>query len=418
MTEAPAIASPQASARIPELDGIRGIAIGMVLLHHYFYLAIRARPATTLSYAFVSGRLLWSGVDLFFVLSGFLIGGILMDARSSTNYFRVFYTRRFFRIVPIYAVCLMCGLGLTTLSRFGAAQKLGWAPQGQLPWLPYFAFLQNFWMSYRNTLGLLPLSVTWSLAVEEQFYLTLPTLVRFLNRKRLLSVVCAGVLAAPVLRTLLFIKWPVHQFSWVVLMPCRADALLIGVLAAFAMRDCRLRSKLESSRRLIQVALAILALGLAYLAIRDGSPYGRTMLMVGFSWLAAFYVCVLLYGLLFRDSWISSCFRWGWLRWLGSIAYGVYLFHEFVRASLFGLIWSKAPVITSAPELLVSILALAFTLLGCWLSWTYFEKPLVTVGHRVRYQWRDTQGGLDVIELSQGLIGKKTSREKGAHEAG
>src|SRR6266851_1125269 len=93
------------SGRIPELDGIRGIAIGMVLIAHHF--EVVSRPGSTLAYALVPLRLTWSGVDLFFVLSGFLIGGILLDARESSNYFRVFYTRRFFRIIPIYAVLLV-----------------------------------------------------------------------------------------------------------------------------------------------------------------------------------------------------------------------------------------------------------------------------------------------------------------------
>src|ERR1700731_3519067 len=106
--------STSLSGRIPELDGIRGIAIAMVVVYHFFLLPIQAPPAALLSYVKAAGRLAWSGVDLFFVLSGFLIGGILLDARDSLNYFQVFYTRRFFRIVPIYAVCLVGALALTS----------------------------------------------------------------------------------------------------------------------------------------------------------------------------------------------------------------------------------------------------------------------------------------------------------------
>src|SRR6266446_3030301 len=109
------------SGRVPELDGIRGIAIGMVLVGHFFMIV--SRPGSLLAYALVPLRLMWSGVDLFFVLSGFLIGGILLDARDSSNYFRVFYTRRFFRIVPIYAVLLFTvGLAMY-LSSAGANGK-------------------------------------------------------------------------------------------------------------------------------------------------------------------------------------------------------------------------------------------------------------------------------------------------------
>src|SRR5271155_3009302 len=96
------------SGRIAELDGIRGLAIGMVLIYHYFLIRIDVPVRSAAAYALSTGRLAWSGVDLFFVLSGFLIGGILLEARGSVNYFRVFYTRRFFRIVPIYALLLLC----------------------------------------------------------------------------------------------------------------------------------------------------------------------------------------------------------------------------------------------------------------------------------------------------------------------
>jgi peptidoglycan/LPS O-acetylase OafA/YrhL len=377
----------ESAGRIPELDGIRGIAIGMVLMHHYFYLAVQARPATALSYALVSGRLMWSGVDLFFVLSGFLIGGILLDSRSSSNYFQVFYTRRFFRIVPIYAICVAGAFALTWLFRLGVAGGLSWIVKDQLPWIPYLVFLQNFWMAHKNTLGLFGLGVTWSLAVEEQFYLTLPSLIRFLSPRRLVAVVVACIIAAPMLRIALYARWPDHPLSWVTLMPCRADALLLGVLGAIAMRDARWRAILASNQTTLRLALAVFAMGVGYLNLRAASPYGPVMVTIGFTWLAAFYLCILVYALTFHGSWIGWCLRWGWLGWLGSIAYGVYLLHEFVRVAFFGIIWSRPPEISSVAELCVTILALAVTLVVCRVSWVYFEKPLIRRGHRARYYW-------------------------------
>src|SRR5258708_1205348 len=120
------------AGRIPELDGIRGIAIGMVLIAHCF--AIVSRPGSALAYALVPLRLDWTGVDLFFVLSGFLIGGILLDARGSSNYFRVFYTRRFFRIVPIYAVLLASVALAVYFSRAGFIAKTEQILVAALPW--------------------------------------------------------------------------------------------------------------------------------------------------------------------------------------------------------------------------------------------------------------------------------------------
>ncbi len=199
------------SGRIPELDGLRGIAIGMVLLYHYFFFHAPKVPGSFAAYAQVPLRLGWSGVDLFFVLSGFLIGGILLDARGSSNYFKVFYKRRFFRIVPLYAACLAAAFALYTLSHVGVANRFAWMYDGKLPWASYSLFLQNFWMARFNTAGAFPMAVTWSLAIEEQFYLTLPMLVRFLSRRQLVTALLVGIFVAPVFRITLYLSWPEYS---------------------------------------------------------------------------------------------------------------------------------------------------------------------------------------------------------------
>lgn len=94
------------NAHIPELDGIRGVAIALVLSFHFFNVSAVVTPGGVAHYVLAPLRLGWTGVDLFFVLSGFLIGGILLDARGSSSYFKTFYVRRFYRIVPLYALVL------------------------------------------------------------------------------------------------------------------------------------------------------------------------------------------------------------------------------------------------------------------------------------------------------------------------
>src|SRR5882762_114777 len=215
------------SGRIPELDGIRGIAIGMVLIAHFFLVV--SRPGSPLAYALVPLRLDWSGVDLFFVLSGFLIGGILLDNREATNYFRVFYTRRFFRILPAYFRCVSVVYLLMRLIESGTITRLSFLSSiNVLPWAPHLPFLQNLWLAATNA-GVI-LVITWSLAIEEQFYLTLPLLVRFLSPKRLLTLVCVVIVAAPLLRLTLTLMWPGHPWAAFALLPCRADSLMLGVL--------------------------------------------------------------------------------------------------------------------------------------------------------------------------------------------
>ena len=391
--------------RIPELDGIRGIAIGMVLFHHYFSQNIVARPASLLSYAQASMRLAWTGVDLFFVFSGFLIGGILLDAHSSSNYFAVFYTRRLFRIVPVYFAFLAIAFGLFALGPLGITSDFRWMYEHRLPWWPHFLFLQNYWMAFATNFGALGVTVTWSLAVEEQFYLTLPSLVRFLSTRGLAVALAAGIFFAPASRIVLHAIAPSHFLSWYTLMPCRADALLLGVVGAMLLRSGVWKERLERNRRVLLFLVAPLAVGFAVLTMRAPNPYGFVMLTIGYSWLALFYLCLILCGLLYRESWFGACLRWGWLGWLGSIAYGAYLFHELVRAFIRGLLSGGAPGPWSPREFLVSLVALGATLLLCRLSWVFFEKPLIRLGHRADYkrQEKDILGTTVSLDREKGI---------------
>ena len=249
---------------------------------------------------------------------------------------------------------------------------------------PYVLFLQNFWMAAHSTYGIFGLGVTWSLAVEEQFYLTLPCVIRFVSPRRLIVVVFAGIVLAPVLRIMLYALWPAHALSWVVLMPCRADALLLGVLAAVAVRH--FYPFLNKHRSLLPLAVAVLAAGFLFLTVKAADPYRFGMLSFGFTWLALFYSTILLCALLFPGSFLARILRWRWLGWLGSIAYGTYLLHEFVRSFYFASLWGHLPEGLSPTAIGVSLAALATTLAVCQLSWLAFEKPLILVAHKVGYK--------------------------------
>ena len=374
------------SGRIPELDGLRGVAIAMVLFFHYFFLTTPAVPGSPLAYLLAAGRLAWSGVDLFFVLSGFLIGGILIDARHSHNYFSVFYTRRFFRIIPIYTLLLTTFYLFSIIASGPLAGKFSWIRKDELPWYPHILFLQNIWMAFRNSAGTVyGLAVTWSLAVEEQFYLTLPLVVRFISFPWLVPALLTGAILAPACRIGFYMLWPGHAYSWFALMPCRADALLLGVLGALALRNENYRLRLTFSGRLLSIVILMLAFGMIFLTKYAPSVTSPLMLSVGFSWLAVFYLSVLLYALTQQNSLISWVLRWKLLRWLGAIAYGTYLFHEFVLGVVFGLFRSHTPTILTLEDVGLSLGALALTILLCSLSWNYFEQSLVSIGHRTDY---------------------------------
>ena len=216
--------------RIPELDGMRGIAISMVIIWHYFSGAI-AGGGTSLPVIIPLVRCtswFWSGVDLFFVLSGFLIGGIIIDNRDSKNFLSVFYTRRAFRIFPVYFIFLGVFFALRPWIKHAG---YAWLLQGNVPDWSYLTFTQNILMAVRDNSGGSFLNITWSLGIEEQFYLFASLLSIALPRKHWPFFVVLLVVSAPVLRSFFPTFGPRY-----LLMPCRMDALLIGALAAGVVR--------------------------------------------------------------------------------------------------------------------------------------------------------------------------------------
>ena len=261
--------TPNWSVRIRALDGLRGIAILLVLLDHSVF--SMQSSSRVLARFLAAGQITWSGVDLFFVLSGFLIGGILLDARESPRYFQTFYIRRAYRIFPLYSVVtflfLMRHLPFRLLpGHFGDVSPL------TIPWWSYVTLTQNFWMAQQGWYGAVAMAVTWSLAVEEQFYLTIPLLVRMIRPRSLLYVLALVVAGAPLLRTLVRHTLPHGDYACYVLMPCRADALCLGVLSAMLVRDKRAWNLLLDKRKMLLGLTAILFVGVVFMAYQE---YGR-----------------------------------------------------------------------------------------------------------------------------------------------
>jgi peptidoglycan/LPS O-acetylase OafA/YrhL len=377
--------------RIRELDGLRGAAIAMVVIYHLFQITLVARPGSALAYLQAAARLSWTGVDLFFVLSGFLIGGILLDSRASTNYYAAFYKRRFFRIVPIYVVTLLLTARLISLRLGSESSPFMWFTTEGAPWYAYLTFTQNFWMAHAASFGCNGLAMTWSLAVEEQFYLTVPLYIRALSRRWLARVLLIGICGAPVLRTLLLHFGSDSSVGIYTMMLCRSDALLLGVLSALMLRDERWRGRIRKASVAFYISIPILLLGMAFLTLRAWNLTTSVMKTVGYTWVALFYVTILLFALSRPDSMLSKALRMKWLCWLGTLAYGIYLFHTGVQYLLFGLICGHGATISSIPTLLVTLAAVALTLLLAALSWRYFEQPLIRLGRRSDFEFGASQ---------------------------
>jgi peptidoglycan/LPS O-acetylase OafA/YrhL len=371
---------PNWSTRIPALDGLRGIAILLVLMRHSIF--GMETNSKFLSKLLAAGQLSWSGVDLFFVLSGFLIGGILLDARQSPHYFKTFYIRRAYRIFPLYAAVTFVFL-FRHLPFHLLPGSLGDTSPLAIPWASYVTLTQNFWMAHLGWYGAMTMAATWSLAVEEQFYLTIPFLVRKIRPSRLLYVLLAVVVMAPVLRTLLRLILPHGDFACYVLMPCRADALCLGVLAAMLVRNQRGWNLLLTKRKGLYGATAALFAGVAFMTYKGYAQLSLPMTTIGYSCLAMFYTCCLLIAVSASSGPVQKVLRAGWLMGLGTLAYCSYLVHmPAIEAGRRLLAFRLSP---SAAYLPGSVIGIGFTLIIASLLWRFFEKPLLRRGHMYHY---------------------------------
>ena len=358
--------------RIPELDGIRGTAIGLVLIWHYV-LCEGLTPPPLFRFLLQT----WSGVDLFFVLSGFLIGGILLDHREASNYFSVFYRRRVCRILPIYFAWLL----LFVLLRPLQARLGGWLFDDAFPLWSYATFTQNFLQERYGTWGANWLAITWSLAIEEQFYLLLPLVIRLTPARRLPLVIAPFIIAAPFVRAALYpgsSDWPQAH----VLLFCKADALLLGVLCAWFVRQPGGAARVRSAAPMLRILL--LACG-GFAVVATYVPETMRTRVTTESLLAIAYASLILLAVYVRDSPIARLMRVAWLRRLGIIAYGTYLVHQGVSGLVFGIARRRLPWVLSGGDLVLVLLSLALTIAVAAISWRWFEKPIVDVGRRWNY---------------------------------
>jgi peptidoglycan/LPS O-acetylase OafA/YrhL len=372
--------NPRLKGRIPELDGVRGLAILLVLVWHYIQCTVSVGIGTWQAYALVPFRLTWSGVDLFFVLSGFLIGGILYDAKESDNYFKTFYCRRIFRIFPIYFIWIVLfvfGLYAAGNHSSGPLRTLfNW----DIPVWSYPLFIQNFFMSAHRNFGPQWMAITWSLAVEEQFYLLLPFFIRRLSYRGITKLAVASVVVAPIVRGILL--WSGNDyFGPYTLLPCRADALGFGVLIAIACRDKTAWAWLESHRPHLYAAFLVLGCGVVFLTLRQRYLYG-----IGLTWIAAFYASMFLLTVINPGKIELFIFRSQLLRKLGTVAYAVYLFHQGINSLFHMAIFGAEPKIVGLSSLGVTVLSLVTVFALSAISWKLLEKPLIRHAHST-YQY-------------------------------
>ncbi len=332
----------------------------------------------------------WTGVDLFFVLSGFLIGGILLDVRNSPGYFRTFYVRRFFRIIPIYHGWMLAYIAVMAVAGafLRAHVRGGSEPDGRHQYMVLLLFLQNFGLLGHSVIAGTWFVPTWSVAVEEQFYLIVPSVIRALSRRALWVFLFLVIGAAPLVRLWIQHRFPMPNdqldFAYL-LMPCRADAFAIGILAALLWRTEKFRTWLPSHARTLYALFGVSLAGVIALAHWFPAYNSKPMISIGYTWIAGFYGLLLILAIGGTSEPVAKVARTGWLRELGRVSYCFYLVHLAVR--LLGQILVRASLGEPGPgtSLAISVAAVAVSYGLARASWKYFEYPLLQRGRAYQY---------------------------------
>jgi peptidoglycan/LPS O-acetylase OafA/YrhL len=350
------------SRYISSLDGLRGLAILLVFCHHYGPHAI--------------GSFGWTGVDLFFVLSGFLITRILYETRHAEGRVRSFYARRALRLFPVYCLaCLIVIVGTNFLA-------------GQWRWtnLPLFIYGANMVYVLHGTMTFHPffdLSHFWSLATEEQFYSMWPLIVFLIPKRRpLIGICCLGMILA------IAIRIAAHHLGWspwfnYEALPARMDSLLAGGLLALGVQGPNPKFWLHGAR-------LKWILGGAMAGLAGVIAFGRTafflsspMNTIGFSLLAIVAACLI--GLaLIPGSLVNRVGNNAVLRFYGRYSYGLYVWHYLCRPLCQR--WIVAVRSTVHQDAVAGLISLV-TLLGLFttiavISFRWFEAPFLALKNR------------------------------------
>ena len=378
MSASPEHSVPELAGHVPALDGIRGLAILMVMVYHLTILpgvvAVDRAWASVAAFG-------WAGVDLFFVLSGFLITGILWEAKGGHHYFRNFYARRTLRIFPLYYAVMV--LLLVVLPRLPHPQAARYGAVGdEQVW--YWTYLSNFAIGLRHRWDLGSLDVSWSLAIEEQFYLLWPAVVLLLGRRSLMAF-CVAVIGVAVLTRTALTLAGAHPITISLLTPCRMDALAVGAFLALAVRGPGgVAALLPRARRAAAVSLLLLAGLFAAQGPKWGVVRGPGQ-VVGYSLLAVLYGGVLLLAVSHRRTGpLNRLFSRPLLTTFGRYSYALYLFHLPISVCLreSALRPGRIPPLFASHlpgQLLFYAAGIGLSLAAAWLSWRFYEGPILSL---------------------------------------
>lgn len=344
--------------RIRELDGVRGVAAVVILLYHL-------RPGGALPMG-------WVAVDVFFVLSGYLITSIILKHMGSDGFLRAFYVRRGLRIWPPYLLAI--GVLVVMDATLGNRLPLAYLPS-------FLTFTQGLpWLSRPDTPFPMYFGHSWTLAIEEQFYLLWPALLVIFGRRSVWPL--AGLFMTISVGTRILGTSPYLLVS-------RCDGFAAGaVVASLLSERDRLGWSVSTVRRGFGLSTAVMfSYVFAKIAgpkLGWGEPIGSTLL--GLNLLFASVIGLIVLGSGARS---LAILRSRPMVALGQISYGLYLYHALV----FFFVFIMAERLGFGPSLGRDVLALALTWGVAMVSWRYLESPLLSLKDRYPYQARSRPAG-------------------------
>jgi len=364
------------------LDALRGVAILMVVFYHLYVVPdfdFGWSPPSALKR--LCGNF-GAGVDIFFTLSGFLIGGILLKEHGSPGFHASFFRRRALRILPLYFL-LLCSWAVALFVVNSHAAQWGPWVDGAIPLWSYPSFLQNILMVQLRDLGPPWMVVTWSLAIEVQIYFLLPFMVGRMSAHTLRFACGAAAVGAPLIRYA-FIAVAENPFGPLFHTLSRCDGIMIGVGLATLTRNPRFMDRLTSHR-----AKLLAAAWLASATFLACSWVARNHLKLSFVFtptIVSFGSALTILSLLQPSK--SAAPRSGvveTLAFFGDISYFTYLFHLPV---LYTLVMSKTGGLHARELALAGVISLGA------LSFRLIEKPIMALGRSAR-----SSNGKDIRQL-------------------
>lgn len=357
--------TPEGAEGLPrkrDLDGLRGVAVLLTIFLHY---VCRCGLFTNLGPRRLALLLdsSWSGVDIFFVLSGFLIGGIIIDHGLAENFFRVFYLRRALRILPLAFLTLAFSYLILPLVN----PSILWS--AQVPPYAYLLFINNIWTSLGRA-PYIPVDPMWSLAIEEQFYLFAPVLLKSVGPRTRNLTLLAVIIVSPLLR-IANLGPSIWDFTFL-----RLDGFATGILVAGLLREPHSRELAVRNRGLINaVVIGLVGAALLFASTPQYSVVQRVAFGVSLNSLAAGGVILSLQ--IGPRSWVSRSLSQSWLVTAGRYSYFLYLMHIPM------LCYTLAVV--SGAGVLSLVIALGITFVGAWVSWRFLESKLLLLGKQYSY---------------------------------